>query len=247
LRKIFGKIGFAWFAIIFAGTFLLLYPLFFVLLSRPSWYPLANRLRRIWAWTAVLLTFSFPKIVRVQNKFPKKCIFVANHTSYLDIVVLGLFAPTKMSFIGKRELANIPLFGIFFRTVDIAVKRESMKDAHKAFHQAKEKLDAGYSILIFPEGTIWNKTPELKEFKNGAFKMAIETKLPIVPVTFYNNYKVLPDEKTEYYPSIIKCKIHRAIETDHLNIDDANQLKDEIYNLIRTDLIKNHVIHENNQ
>ena len=139
------------------------------------------------------------------------------------------------------------LLGIFFRTVDIAVKRESMKDAHKAFHQAKEKLDAGYSILIFPEGTIWNKTPELKEFKNGAFKMAIETKLPIVPVTFYNNYKVLPDEKTEYYPSLIKCKIHRAIETDHLNIDDANKLKDEIYNLIRTDLIKNHVIHENNQ
>ena len=183
----------------------------------------------------------------MQNKFPKKCIFVANHTSYLDIIVLGLFAPSKMSFIGKRELANIPLFGIFFRTVDVAVNRESMKDAHKAFHQAKEKLDAGYSILIFPEGTIWSNTPELKAFKNGAFKMAIETKLPIVPVVFYNNFKILPDEKTEYYPSVIKCKIHRAIETGHLNIDDANQLKDEIYTLIRTDLIKNNVIHENNQ
>ena len=247
MRTIFGKIGFVWFATVFAGTFLLLYPFFFVLLSRPSWYPLANRLRRVWAWIAVLLTFSVPNIIRMQNKFPKKCIFVANHTSYLDIIVLGLFAPSKMSFIGKRELANIPLFGIFFRTVDVAVNRESMKDAHKGFHQAKEKIDAGYSILIFPEGTIWNNTPELKAFKNGAFKMAIETKLPIVPVVFYNNFKILPDEKTEYYPSVIKCKIHRAIETGHLNIVDANQLKDEIYHLIRTDLIKNNVIHENNQ
>ena len=245
MRKILGRIGFVWFALVFASVFLLFYPLFFVFLSRPRWYPLANRLRRIWAWVSVLLSFSIPHILRLQKKFPEKCIFVANHTSYLDIIVLGLFAPTKMSFMGKKELANIPLFGIFFRTVDIAVKRESMKDAHKAFHEAKEKLDQGYSILIFPEGTIWDKTPELKAFKNGAFKMAIETRVPLVPVTFYNNYKTLPDEKFEYYPSIIKCKIHRAIKTDHLNIDAANELKDEIYNLIRTDLIKNKVIHEN--
>lgn len=246
MRKLLGKIGFIWFALVFACTFLVLYPFFVVTLSKEAWYPAANRLRRVWAWTAMVLSFSYPKIIRLQAQFPEKCIFVANHTSYLDIIVLGLFAPMKMSFMGKKELANIPLFGIFFRTVDIAVKRESMKEAHKAFQQAKEKLDKGYSILIFPEGTIWEKTPELKSFKNGAFKMAIETQLPIVPVTFYNNFKVLPDEKFEYYPSLVKCKIHRAIPTDHLNDDDTDKLKDEIYDLIRTDLIKNNIIHENN-
>lgn len=242
MKRILGKIAFIWFAIVFAGQFLLYYPLFLIFLSHKSLYPAANVLRKIWAWLTVLLTFSIPNIQREKQKLPKKCIFVSNHTSYLDIVVLGLFAPLKVSFIGKKELADIPLFGIFFRTVDIAVKRESIKDSHKAFLQAKEKLDDGYSLLIFPEGTIWNKTPELKAFKNGAFKMAIETGIPIVPVTFINNYKVLPDEKVEYYPSIIKCKIHRAIKTDHLNIDDSDKLKDEIYDLIRNELVKNKIL-----
>jgi len=245
LKTVLGKIAFVWFAIVFAGIFLLFYPFFLILLSHPKGYTTANFLRRIWAWATVILTFSFPLIKRAQRRFPEKCIFVSNHTSYMDIVVLGLFAPLKVSFIGKKELADIPLFGIFFRTVDIAVKRESMKDSHKAFMQAKERLDQGYSVLIFPEGTIWEKTPELKAFKNGAFKMAIETGIPIVPVTFYNNYKVLPDEKFEYYPSLIRCKVHRAIRTDHLNIAEANNLKDEIYNVIRNELIKNHIIHEN--
>lgn len=243
MRKILGHIGFAWFALVFAGIFLILYPLFLILLSHPRLYPAANFLRKIWAWASVLLTFSLPKIEGLSNLQPN-CIFVSNHTSYLDIVALGLFAPPKIAFMGKRELANIPLFGIFFRTVDIAVKRESIKDAHKAFSEAKEKIDQGYSINIYPEGTIWNKTPELKEFKNGAFKLAIEKGVPIVPITFYNNFKILPDEKFEYYPSLIRCRIHRPVRTDHLKPEDAEQLKSEIYNLIRGDLVKKHIIHE---
>lgn len=247
MKKLFGKIAFIWFATVFAGIFLLFYPLFLIFLSDKRLYPAANFLRKIWAWASVILTFSFPLIKKTKNKFPKPCIFVSNHTSYFDIVVLGLFAPLKVSFIGKQELAKIPLFGIFFRTVDIAVKRESIKDSHKAFLQAKDRLDNGYSVLIFPEGTIWNRTPELKEFKNGAFKMAIEAGIPIVPVTFINNYKILPDEKTEYYPSLIRCTVHRSIRTDHLNISEADNLKNDIYNLIRNELIKNKILHENNR
>jgi 1-acyl-sn-glycerol-3-phosphate acyltransferase len=87
----------------------------------------------------------------------------------------------------------------------------------------------------------------LKEFKNGAFKLAIETGLPILPITYYNNFKALPDDKFEYYPSILRCHIHRPVKTDHLNADDAMALKDEIYNLIRNDLIKNKILHENNR
>jgi 1-acyl-sn-glycerol-3-phosphate acyltransferase len=244
--KLLGKIGFVWFVIIFAGIFLLFYPLFLLFLSHPKMYPLANFLRKIWAWATFVLCFSFP-IIKREEKLPKSpMVFVSNHTSYLDIVVLGLFAPPKVSFMGKAQLAKIPLFGIFFRTVDVAVNRESMRDSHKAFVLAGNKLDHDYSILIFPEGTIWDKTPLLKPFKNGAFKLAIEKKVPIVPVTFYNNYKALPDEKFEYYPKLIKCKVHRAIATDHLNSDDSEQLKDDIYNIIQQELINNKIIHENN-
>jgi 1-acyl-sn-glycerol-3-phosphate acyltransferase len=247
LRNVLGKIGFVWFGLVFASIFLLFYPLFYLFLSFEKLYPAANFLRKLWAWGTFILCGSFAKVYREQKTFKGPCIFVSNHTSYLDIVVFGLFAPLKMSFMGKIELSKIPLFGKFFGTVDIGVHRESVRGAHRAFLQSKEKLDKGYSILIFPEGTIWNKTPLLKPFKNGAFKLAIENKVPIVPVTFYNNFKALPDEKFEYYPTVIKCKIHRAIKTDHLNIDDSDQLRDEIYNLIEQELIKNHIIHENNR
>lgn len=245
--KILGKIGFVWFGLVFAGIFLLFYPLFLIFLSHEKMYPMANFLRKIWAWMTFVLCFSIP-IIKKEERFGKgPYVFVSNHSSYLDIVVLGLFAPLKISFMGKIELARIPLFGRFFRTVDIGVNRENMRDAHKAFLQSKEKLDKGYSVLIFPEGTIWNKVPLMKPFKNGAFKLAIESKVPIIPLTFYNNFKALPDEKFEYYPTIIKCKVHRAIPTNHLNVDDADKLRDEIYNIIEQELIKHNIIHENNR
>jgi len=246
--KVLGKIGFVWFAILFAGFFLLTYPLFFLLLSHKSLYPAANFLRKIWAWFALILGFSFPYYTYESKESIKRpAVYVSNHTSYLDIVFFGIFAPLKTSFMGKIELARIPLFGRFFRTVDIGVNRANARDAHKAFQTSTEKLRDGYSILMFPEGTIWNKTPLLKPFKNGAFKLAIENKVPIIPVTFYNNYKVLPDEKFEYYPGILKCRIHRAILTDNLNTDDADKLRDDIYHIIQNELIQNKIIHEDNR
>lgn len=242
MRKLAGIIGFIWFAVVFAGMFLLLYPLFLIFLSHEKFYPVANVLRKLWAWVSVLFTFSIPRIQMSKEGFPKKCVIVSNHTSYLDIVVLGLIAPAKVSFVGKRELADIPLFGIFFRTVDVAVKRESIRDSYKALNLSREKLDKGYSINIYPEGTIWDKTPELKPFKNGAFKLAIDAGVPIVPITFYNNFQILPDEKFEYYPSLIRCKVHRPVSTAHLKPEDADALRDDIYNLIRNDLVKQHIL-----
>lgn len=242
MRKAAGILAFAWFAIVFASVFILFYPLFLVFLSHEKLYPAANFLRKVWAWISVLLTGSFPRIDKPAQAFPETCVIVSNHTSYLDIVVLGLIAPLKISFIGKKQLAEIPLFGIFFRTVDVAVNRESIRDSYKALSISRQKLDKGYSVNIYPEGTIWDKTPELKAFKNGAFKLAIEAGVPVVPVTFYNNYLVLPDDKFEYYPSVIRCKVHRPISTAHLKTGDEDALRDEIYNLIRNDLVKAHIL-----
>ncbi len=234
--KVLGKIGFAWFLLVFTGIFLVFYPFFLVLLSHPRMYPIANVLRKIWAWLVVILCFAIPLYKREERKMPLPCVFVSNHTSYLDIVALGLIAPIRITFMGKVELSRIPLFGIFFRTVDISVNRKSIRDSHKAFVEAGNRISKGFSVVIFPEGTIWNKTPLLKPFKNGAFKMAIENGIPIVPITFYNNFRILPDEKYAFYPRPIKFKVHRAIPTAHLNVEDSDSLKDEIYALIENEL-----------
>lgn len=234
--KLFSKIAAVWLAFWFAVSFLLLYPFFLICLSTPRFYPAANRLRRIWAWFLVVVNFIRVKIIREEGKTNGPVIYVSNHTSYLDIIALGLIMPPRTAFMAKMELGKIPLFGIFFRTVDIGVNRKSVVDAHKAFTKAAELIQQGYSIVIFPEGTIWDKAPLLKPFKNGAFKLALETGVPIQPITFHDNYKILPDEKFEFNPRNLRMKIHRKEYTNHLNEDDAELLKDKIFTIIETEL-----------
>jgi 1-acyl-sn-glycerol-3-phosphate acyltransferase len=241
LKKIFGHIFLVWFAFCFIGVFLVFYPLFLIFLSHPKGYPLANLLRKIWAWLTFLLTFTIPIYINENKSLKGPYVLVSNHTSYLDIVTIGLFAPLKLSFMAKHQLSKIPLFGIFFRTVDIGVVRESMTQSHKSFLKAKEKIENGYGVVIFPEGTIWKHVPKLKSFKSGAFKLAIETGVPILPVTFYNNFKHLPDERFEYYPGIVKFKIHRKIKTNHLKSEDAIELKNKIYSIIEDELKNHHI------
>ena len=140
---------------------------------------------------------------------------------------------------GKKELARIPLFRIFFGTIDIAVDRGSAVASHKSMLKASEKLKAGYSIVIFPEGTIGKFAPKLKTFKNGAFKLAIENQVPVIPVTFYDNYYIMQDEKFEFYRRTLKYKVHRAEPTNSLKPEDSNKLKEKIFAIIEKDLIQN--------
>lgn len=237
MKKIVSHIFFVWFALCFASLFLILYPFFLIFLSHSIFYPIANFLRKLWAWTVLFLGFSLPYYKKTSRGVGHQpCIYVANHSSYLDIVAFGLMLPLKSSFMAKAELAKIPLFGIFFRTVDIAVERQSIRGSHRSFVLASQKLDKGYNIVVFPEGTISSQAPQMKSFKNGAFKLAIEKGVPIVPVTFYNNFKILPDEKFEFYPQLLKFKIHRPISTSHLNIEQADELKTKIFRIIENDL-----------
>ncbi|MDI1235008.1 MAG: lysophospholipid acyltransferase family protein [bacterium] len=234
--KLKGRLGAVWFVFWFAASFLILYPFFALFLSREKWYPKANRLRKVWAWFLVIINF-----VRVKGftefKLPNEpAIYVSNHSSYFDIIAFGLFFPEKGCFMAKMELAKIPMFGIFFKSVDIAVDRSSAIGAHKSFLKAADRVKAGYSVIIFPEGTIWKFAPKLKPFKNGAFKLAIDLGVPIVPVTFYNNFKILPDEKFEFYPRTLHYKIHRLEPTNHLKGEDCEALRNKIFAIIEQEL-----------
>jgi len=237
--KLKGRIGATWFVFWFAISFLFLYPFFALFLSKEDWYPKANKLRKVWAWFLVIINFVNVKRLQEAALHIGPAIYVSNHSSYIDIIAFGLFFPEKGCFMAKKELAKIPMFGIFFRTIDIAVDRSSAIGSHKSFVKATERIKAGYSIVIFPEGTIWKFAPKLKPFKNGAFKLAIDNAVPIVPVTFYNNYNILPDEKFEFYPQRMLYKIHRVEATNHLKGEDANGLRDKIFAIIEKELNQN--------
>jgi len=161
---------------------------------------------------------------------PQPCVYCANHSSYLDIVICYILIPKYFIFLGKQELAKAPLFNIFFKKMNILVNRKSNVDSHKAFIEAAAIIDKKQSIFIFPEATI-STSGELKAFKNGAFRLAIEKQIPIVPITFLNNWRLIQTGaffKAHGKPGIAKAVIHAPIETKGMSLDDLVSLKTKV-------------------
>ncbi len=244
IKRIFGYLYMGFYGFIFIGIFILLYPLLWVLLSRESTYYYADKIRKFWAHAASLLTFMFPD-VRYQERIDarKQYVFCANHMSYLDIVLMGGFLPTFNFFMAKMELSKIPLFNIWFKTIDVPVKRESLRNSHEAFTQAGHKLDKGASLLIFPEGRIPDNAPIMKyPLKLGAFKLAIEKGIPVVPVTIFDTMNRFNVFTYFMSPGKMRMQVHAPIQTADLSIDDAKMLAEKVYSMINQDLINAKIV-----
>ncbi len=239
MNKILRRV-FAWYYfIIFGGLLILLYPLFYITLSDERWYPYANKLRWVWAFFLMPFTGMNYRVQYTGERFDKdqQYIFCSNHTSILDIPFFGLFAGDRFRFMAKKEFGDIPIFGMFFRTVDIAVNRQSKIGSFKAFIQAAESIDRGYSMVIFPEGTTAANPPELLEFKNGPFKLAIDKQVPIVPITFLDNWHLFNyDKEMQCAPGTARVIVHPPIETAGMTDEQVELLKNEVFAIIDSDL-----------
>ncbi len=237
MKKIFYPLRVAWaywWFFIFALFFMLLYPFFLFFLSRESRYGAANRLRAIWARLICVFTGLFWEVkfeaplVRGQ-----RYVFVANHFSYLDIPAFALCYSGNYRFMAKAELSRIPLFNIFFRTVDISVNRSSMTESMKAFKEAGNSLQRGFSLVIFPEGGISPHPPGMMKFKNGPFKLAIDAQVPVVPITFVDNWRHLHvEEKIFGRPGRVRIRVHRPILTTGMTAADQAVLSQQVYQTI---------------
>jgi 1-acyl-sn-glycerol-3-phosphate acyltransferase len=223
----------------FGLTLLLLYPAFFLLLSRREWFPAVMRLKRVWA-RLILFNVGIRYKINYEDRLrpDQTFVFCPNHTSYLDVILSYLAIPSYFHYIAKIELARAPLFGIFFkRGMDIAFDRKSIKASHQAFHKASLDLDKGISIAMFPEGTISPQAPRLSKFKNGPFKLAIEKQIPIVPITFKNNWLILPDGHVRGgVPGKARVIVHKPIPTAGYSEKDLEKLKQEVYEIIEKEL-----------
>lgn len=232
LRYIWAVYFFIWFLIIF----LVFYPLFLILLRAPKTYPQAHKLRAVWGRLIMFFSGLFPRTTYEEKLDPsKQYIFVANHFSYLDILSLNVQVNFYFRFLAKKELGDIPLFGIFFRTVDIAVNRKSIRDSVTAYQLAEKALMNGDSLGIFPEGGIANQVPKMVKFKTGAFRLAIEHNIPVVPVTIADNWKRLPQGglKNGGTPGKMRVVIHKPIDTSQLTIADLQRLMSNTHEIIQ--------------
>lgn len=159
-------------------------------------------------------------------------ILCPNHTSYLDITAMVLACPPSFSFMGKIELLNNPVTGLFFRTIDIPVDRNSRVSSFKAFKRAQERLAEGRSVVIFPEGFISEEyPPRLHGFKNGPFKLAIEMKVPVIPVVIHDAWKLYWDEAKQFgsRPGITRISVLKPIHTEAMDSSHADELRDSVH------------------
>lgn len=165
-------------------------------------------------------------------------VFCPNHTSYLDIMLIYIAIPVYFHTMGKAELRKVPLFRLFFDRMNIPVNRKSLKDSHRAFLRAGSDIDKKISITLFPEGTIHHFGPVMGRFKNGPFRLAIEKQVPIVPITFINNWLLLPDDFHNRIgrPGRARIILHPPISTTGMTQANINELKLKVYTVINQPL-----------
>jgi 1-acyl-sn-glycerol-3-phosphate acyltransferase len=225
-------------AIAFVLTFAILFPLFLCCIWIPSWNKYGRKINQFWAKGFFSLIF-LPVKVEVKGALEKgkPYIFLANHFSYLDVAMMG-FVPGDAVFIGKASIRKVPFFGYYFKNLHIAVDRDRVKSRAETMRRAGLALDRGSSLVLFPEGGIYTQNPpHLVPFKNGAFRLAVEKQISIIPVTLSYNHLILADQKELILKRMpAKIVLHEALHPADFVSDEA--LKQCCFEVIQEQLLR---------
>ena len=155
-------------------------------------------------------------------------IFAANHVSQFDIFALQGYLNIDFRWLAKKELFEIPVFGPAMRTAGyIPVDRSRGRQALQSINEAAERIAAGTSVIIFPEGTR-SKDGKIHPFKAGAMVLAIKAGVPIVPVAISGTYHILPKGSLLAQPGPITIRIGSPIETKELKNSDKKELAEKL-------------------
>ena len=236
------------FTILYSFYGLLVFSSLFIFFSIPLligiWFKPLKRMA-YWAHHKIARTFFtlifIPMKIRYEEgvDLKKQYVIIANHFSYIDIPALAaLNLPFK--FIGKMQVNNIPVLGYIFKNLHIMVDRDSKESRKQTYIDCFSSLDQGYSIGIFPEGGIkTEKVPKMASFKNGAFAMALDKQVPILPVSLLGAYKIM---KGSFFINWSPCEIicHKPIYTDGYTINDIDAFREKCYNILQSELDKSY-------
>jgi 1-acyl-sn-glycerol-3-phosphate acyltransferase len=214
-----------WFYILMFIPILVMLPFLVVSIISEKTYSRFFWLARIWA-RFILFGMGFYYKIQREQKFEKgkSYMLVSNHTSMADIMLmLVVVKDNPFVFVGKAELAKIPLFGFFYKRTCILVDRSNTRSRFKVFEMAQKKINQGLSVCIFPEGGVPDdETIVLDNFKDGAFRLAIEHQIPIVPITFVDNKKRFSFTFLSGSTGRMRVKVHSFIETKGLKLEDKD-------------------------
>jgi len=238
IKIIFWSIWRVFFYVLMAIPIIIMLPFLVASILTESGYPYFFKMARIWA-KFILFGMGFHyKIDKDQELAPHKSyMFIANHTSMVDIMLMLATINKPFVFVGKKELVKIPLFGFFYKRTCILVDRASSRSKHGVFERAQKRINQGLSICIFPEGGVpYDESILLDYFKDGAFRLAIDYQLPIVPIVFGDNKKRFSFTFFSGSPGLLRVRILSFIETKGKTLTDKNSLKDQAWEAIHKQL-----------
>lgn len=231
-------------AVLWVGTMVVLTPLFLVFallggIAEKLSGPRAGRMTNVWlSYTLMDLWFvphlwllGMPTFVHGlrEAKRHRPAVFIANHQSFLDALVIKVATPTPFMPLGKIEQAKTPIMGLIYRYNVVMVDRSDEASRRASTERLRQVLRDGLSLLIFPEGTM-NRTEYLiKPMYDGAFRLAIEAQVPIVPMVATNNRNLWPRGKWLLKPGRCDVWYAPALETKGLTLDDVPELRRRAY------------------
>lgn len=195
---------------------------------------LIYKLCMIWArsWY-FLIGIRHKEIFEYPHDHTRQYIFVANHISYMDIPPLVLISHQPIRILGKYEMVKIPVFGWIYRAAVVLVDRKNAETRSKSVRALKAALKQGISIFIFPEGTFNETQSPLKDFFDGAFRIAIETETPIKPLLLVDTLDRL------HYHSILSLTPGKnrviylqEIPVSGMTMKDIPALKQQVYDMM---------------
>jgi 1-acyl-sn-glycerol-3-phosphate acyltransferase len=176
----------------------------------------------------------------VPHDRTKQYVFIFNHISFFDIpIIMKTIRRQHFRVLGKAELSKIPIFGFVYRQAVVMVDRSSPENRAKSVRQLKSVINKGISVVIAPEGTFNTTHKPLKEFYDGAFRVAIETQTPIKPILFLDGYDRL-SYKTIFSltPGKTRSVYLEEVPVEGLTVNDVQALKEKVYKLMEEKLIE---------
>ena len=239
MRKIVGYIYSIYALLTFIIMMFLLFP-FIVIASffgKVRGGNMIYRICRFWADVVLLLWgIRHTNIFEAPKSNSHAVIFVFNHISYMDIpFILKAFRKDPVRILGKAEMSKVPVFGYIYKKATVMVDRESDGGRVRSVQQLKKVLAKNISVVMAPEGTFNMTHNPLKEFYNGAFKIAVETKTPIQPVLFLDAF-----DRLNYHSifSLTPGKSRAVFLKEIAPGNNMSILKQEVYNEMETALVR---------
>jgi 1-acyl-sn-glycerol-3-phosphate acyltransferase len=236
-KSIAARIWALWAVLLFAATMFLIVLIPALLTGsvreplRTKWFIQLSRL-----WMKIFLPLIGVRLtITGLDHFRKNqnYVVVCNHNSFMDVPVTSTGIPGINKTIAKIEMSRIPVFGLIYKRGSVLVDRKSDESRSKSYTAMKEVLQLGIHMCIYPEGTRNKTNQPLKDFKDGAFRLAIETGKPIMPGVLFNTRNIIPANKTFYcWPGKVEMHFLEPIDVSNYKTEDAKALKAKVYRIM---------------